>query len=598
MKKIKYLSLLAVAALLSLSSCDDFLDVTPDSRVYLNTVEQLRQVLVTAYMSSNYAVPCELSSDNVVDNASPDEKFARYNVSGYSQADDQLFAFEDVNKSTDNDSPSGTWSSCYAAIASANAVLEKAEEFEKAGKTGDGELVGDELAKLQAVKGEAYLIRAYHYFILCNVFCLPYRGPELSKSIPGVPYVTKPETTVKPSYERGTLATDYEMIEADLQKGLELVTDLYYVSPKYHFNKAAANAFAARFYLFKRDYPKVVEYATAAFKGNDPKTMLNDVWAKKDFYNGFDIFKYATSTERAGNMMLVSTYSSWWRRFVASQRYTCNRDAMLATILGPSPSWEGNTVTFVNGLSGYMNPAFRQFLFGDLDHGLYLAPYCLEQFEYTDKLAGIGYTHFVRAEFTNEETLLCRAEAYFYLGEIEKGFQDIKAIDDNWKNNPNATSIVVDITRERVEKFCSNEDDGRGRGGHQHGIMKPIHIDEVCPSATYHATPEIMPYLQWAQHYRRLVTLHNGMRWFDIKRLGLTVTHKYSALGKTVTVGLASKDGTWYMDPRYAIQIPAEVISAGFEPSTRESIPLSMEMSAPKPNFDSWVKDAGKTVDQ
>ena len=239
--------------MMSLSSCSDFLDKTPDTRVYLSTVDQLRELLVTGYMSTNYAPTCELSSDNVVDNTAPDANGNRYNLQSYSYADDQLFAFEDVNLATDNDSPSGVWSGCYGAIATANAVLEKAEEFEANGADANGALDASAKAELNAIKGEAYLIRAYHHFILCNVFCLPYRGPELSKEVEGIPYITKPETTVKPKYERGNLATDYEMIEADLLKGLDLVSDEYYTAPKYHFNKAAANAFAARFYLFKRE---------------------------------------------------------------------------------------------------------------------------------------------------------------------------------------------------------------------------------------------------------------------------------------------------------------------------------------------------------
>ena len=41
---------------------------------------------------------------------------------------------------------------------------------------------------------------------------------------------------------------------------------------------------------------------------------------------------------------------------------------------------------------------------------------CWEQFEYTDKIAGIGYVHMVRPEFTSQETLLFRAEANIFLG--------------------------------------------------------------------------------------------------------------------------------------------------------------------------------------
>ena len=90
--------------------------------------------------------------------------------------------------------------------------------------------------------------------------------------------------------------------------------------------------------------------------------------------------------------------------------------------------------------------------------------------------------------------------------------------------------------------------------------MKKFHIDEVCPSDKYHLTNEIEPYLQCVQHFRRIQTAHLGQRWFDIKRYGFTVTHK---MGKDDVYTLE------VLDPRYAIQIPAEVIGAGLEPNPR-----------------------------
>ncbi len=579
MKKFSYISLvLAFVALLPMSSCNDFLDTTPDTRVYLSTVDQLRDLLVTGYSTTNYATVCELSSDNVIDNNAPAADGTRKNLSAYSQADDQLFAFEDVNTSIDNDSPSGIWSGCYHAIATANAVLEKAEEFKTKGADANGQLDNTTKAKLDAVMGEAYLIRAYHHFILCNVFCLPYRGPELSKSIDGIPYITIPENEVNPTYERGTLADDYAKMEADLENGLKLVSDEFYTSPKYHFNKAAANAFAARFYLFTRNYPKVVEHATAAFKGNDPAKICSDIWAKTDFYYISDIGRYFTSVERANNMLIMSSYSKWWRRFVQSSRYACNGNAKRATIQGPGPSWEG--FAYTNNATGEkfsMNPCFQGTLgtAGGSDYGAYFAGTCFEQFEFTDKLAGIGYVHGVRSEFNTEETLLCRAEAYLFLGEIDKALEDLKAYDASMQTNAETTpDRYKPMTRTLVEKFYSLEGSPNS-GGRQYGIMKDIHLDDVCPSASYRVTAEILPYLQCVQHFRRIWTVHTGMRWFDIKRLGLSVTHQVGVSGaKSVGVSQGD-DNAWYMDPHYAIQIPAEIIAAGLKATPREPLKLT-----------------------
>ena len=47
--------------------------------------------------------------------------------------------------------------------------------------------------------------------------------------------------------QRGTVAEVYQNIAADLEEGLPLIDDNIYSRVKYHFNKKAAYAFAARF---------------------------------------------------------------------------------------------------------------------------------------------------------------------------------------------------------------------------------------------------------------------------------------------------------------------------------------------------------------
>ncbi len=546
--------------MLGLPSCKDFLDAAPDTRVELVTVQQLRELLVTGYMSYNYAIVGELSSDNVIDNNSPNEDGQRYNLSAYDLGDEELYAWKDVKSNIDGNSPSGVWSGCYHAIATANAVLERIEELEK----DPSGLTEGELELMSAVKGEALLIRAYHHFILVNIFCMPYQGDNpvtvngRTVDYQGVPYMTKPETEVKPHYERGTVADDYRMIEADIEAGLPLINDAIYEVPKYHFNRAAANAFAARFYLFKRDYEKVVKYADAAFNGVDPSEMMSDIWSHRNsLYYIRDIGRYYTETKRANVFLCFSSYSTWARR-AHGYRYQCHREAKRATIEGPGPSWKNcrwrNTRT---NETFSMHPCFNGLCgsAGDAEYGKYFAGTMAEQFEYTDKLAGIGYAHMVRAEFTAEETLLCRAEAKLFLGDKEGCFADLKIWDDSKQKIGEENSGLQELTPELIELFYSQQDEGR-----RWGIMKEIRIDEVCPSDKYHLTEDMMAFMQCIQHYRRIETVHTGMRWFDIKRYGLSFSHK---------IGKSGSDYLQFMDPRYAIQIPSEVISAGFTVNPR-----------------------------
>ena len=561
--KLRYKILFIAVALIGLSSCKDFLDKVPDTRVYLVNLTQLKQLLVTGYTDTNYALVGELSSDNVIDNNSPSDDGVRYHLTSYDQFDEQVYAWQDVDlEISDSDSPSGVWNGCYGAIAVANAVLERLDEFESTGMIEGEPISSSDQALINALKGEAHMIRAYHHFILAQVFCMPYRGESMSATLPGIPYSTEPEKELDPKYERGTLLETYQKIEADLLEGLKYITDEYYDVPKYHFNVASSNSFAARFYLIKREYDKVVEYATAAFKGNDPNTMLNDGWWQDDFYYISDIGRYFTSIERPSNLQLFTSYSTWWRRFLG-YRFTCNRDAKRGTIQGPGPSWKRcqyqNTKTkekfammpCFNGVCGSA---------GGQEYGAYFAGTSFEQFEYTDKISGIGYCHEIRPEFTTEETLLMRAEANLFLGNIDAAFEDLyiwnhEHISDDESRNYN----MIELTKEDILNFYGCYDDPNRKDPGYNIVMK-FNIDEVCPSDKYHMTDEIEPYMQCVQHFRRIQLVHMGNRWFDIKRFGFTIKHK---------MGISDIYTLEVLDPRYAIQIPNEVIGAGLEPNPR-----------------------------
>lgn len=565
--KLRYKILFIAVALIGLSSCKDFLDKVPDTRVYLVNLDQLQQLLVTGYMDSNYALVGELSSDNVIDNNSPSNmqgsEGVRYHLSFYSQADEQVYAWQDVDLDiSSSDTPSGVWNSCYGAIACANAVLDKVAEFEETGMIEGEPMSTADKARLNAIKGEALMIRAYHHFILAQIFCMPYRGESISATLPGVPYATDPETTLDPKYDRGTLLETYQKIEADLLAGLPLITEEYYEVPKYHFNIASSNAFAARFYLIKREYDKVVEYCNKAFKGNDPATMLNDGWWQDDFYYISDIGRYFTSVDRPSNFQLFTNYSTWWRRFLG-YRFTCNRDAKRGTIQGPGPSWQRCSYQNSKTKEKFaMMPCFNGVCgsAGGQEYGAYFAGNCFEQFEYTDKISGIGYCHEIRPEFTSEEVLLMRAEANLFLGNIDAAFDDLYLWNSEHISSDESLNYNhVNLTKDQILTFYSYYDDPE-RIDPGYNIVMKFNIDEVCPSDKYHLTNEIEPYLQCVQHFRRIQFVHLGNRWFDIKRYGFTIKHQ---------MGISDVYTLEVLDPRYAIQIPNEVIGAGLEPNSR-----------------------------
>lgn len=233
--------------------------------------------------------------------------------------------------------------------------------------------------------------------------------------------------------------------------------------------------------------------------------------------------------------MLISTYSVFNRVF--GTRYGCSRDAADGTVLGSGPTWQSYS----------FHPCFngQLYLRGEQEFGVFF-PKSGEYFEYTDKIAGIGYPHIVRAEFTAEETLLCRAEAYTYLDRVDLAVADLKVYDDSRKINGYNLS---DLTETLIRSFYTP--------------ARPLYVKTYNTeklSADFVVTASKKPIIDCILHFRRIETIYDGLRWFDIKRYGIEIKHN---IGKTRVETLV------WDDARRAIQIPSEVIAAGLSANSR-----------------------------
>ena len=260
MKTNRYILFLIISALALLSvSCEEFLDETPDNRAVIDSNEKITSLLVSAYPEASYCYLAELASDNVDDNGSV--------WTAYDRLQTQAYSWEDITE-IGTDSPQDLWDACYKAIATANQALASIEECEDA-------------ESLSAQRGEALMCRAFGHFVLVNIFSKAY-SETTGDSDPGIPYIEAPETTVSPKYDRSTVADIYQKINADIEAALPLINDNIYAVSKYHFNKKAAYAFAARFNLYYKKYDKVIEYASKIL-GADPSSVLRGLAVCRDF---------------------------------------------------------------------------------------------------------------------------------------------------------------------------------------------------------------------------------------------------------------------------------------------------------------------------
>ncbi|MCD8282704.1 MAG: RagB/SusD family nutrient uptake outer membrane protein [Prevotella sp.] len=567
---MKYFNHIALTfiLLLGLASCtDSYLDKQPDERVEIDTEDKVVMLLTSAYPSGNWGEIAELSSDNMIDNNAPhyphnpDAKqvLVHYNLSSAERIDDEIFRFDPGKSSTSTDSPTLIWEGCYNGIATANLALESIDKLvDEAG--------GVMSAKLKAARAEALLIRAYCHFILVNMFSQAYKNDEASAEDIGVPYITKSEDTVMPSYDRGTVTDDYNNIEADLEAGLADITDDNYTLPKWHFNVNAAHAFAARFYLYKRDYDKVIEHANAVL--GEGTSLLS---SKLMDYSGFDdctnSSDYATAWQSASinnNLLLIPTYSIQWRKS-AGYRYSCAGDALVGTIYHTTANsnWYAFPTAYVAGFTFYVS---------DTDYGFTCAKIC-ETFEYTDKVSGVGYAHLVRREFTATELLLDRAEAKLLSKthqDIDGAIEDLIAYDDSRCSFSDANtaiytanSALVPLTKDRIDSYYSKSTNTNCYANWD--FTQNMSSDFVVPE-------NAVTYMNCLNDFRRFETWQEGWRFFDLKRFGIEYSH---------FVGLENTEYrlTWD-DPRRAIEIPQEVIAAGLQssrPLTEDNMILSNE---------------------
>lgn len=553
MKAIKYIKYtLAATMAVTLASCSDFLDQLPDERTELNTDDKVEQLLMTAYPNTNYSWLCELSSDNLIDNQSPhlpsgpwdQQVLSHYNYSAYDRMDDELFRFDPANSATYSswDSPGMIWEGYYASIASANAALEALDKM----RDKDGKLT----SRQQNIRAEALLLRAYSHFILVNIFAQAYKDETKSAEEVGIPYVTTPETELRKGYDRSNVKDVYDKIQKDLEEGLANVSDAYYKKPKYHFNSNAAHAFAARFYLYKRDYKKVIEHANYVL-GTDSASvgkMMMNYAAFDGCATSNDFANVWHSPDRNNNLMLLTTYSVYERRCFGYRYSMAGPVAQQVLMIHESPLWNSYYASPIALVGGFI------FSSSMADYGFFTTKVG-EHFEYSNKLAGIGSPHNIVRAFTANELLLERAEANIMLGNIKAAQDDLRWYWNCSIDNFSAADKQAYLDAGYIKYMTNPVFDSYYANGNNINCHQSWDFTEKNVSSSFIVPADRVKYMNCLNDFRRFETCNEGLRFFDLKRWGMEWTH---TVGNNSTEYVMSGD-----DPRRAIEVPWETLSAG-----------------------------------
>ena len=532
------------AALCILAGCSEFLDELPDNRAELDTSEKIYKPLVSAYPDRTYVRMCEISSDNVDDQGEDDPNFSRLLLQN---------AYWNDMIDAENESNQNTWQQYYNAISNANTALEAIENL------GTPE-------ELLPAKGEALICRAYCHFCLSMLYCLPYH-PEKASMYMGIPYMLAPEKTLNPHYERGSLEDVYRYIAADIEEGLPLIDDNVYTVSKYHFNRDAANAFAARFYLYYMKWDKVIEHADAVL-GSEPSIVLRD-WpdaAKAEW--GRQAFDYIDPSHEF-NLLLIPLFSTNGKFFNAwnesGARFTHTyRLSKQETYRAPRPMggpydlWGQKSLDRTYLYQPYINDNIQK---------IYM-PKWPDQWQTLDQITGVGYGRSTMVAFTTNETLLCRAEAYIHLRRYDDAVKDM----DIWSCSmfKVGENGIVHLTRERINEVYGDPESEAYIP--EYTAEHPTSRKALHPHGFTVDPGEQENMIQCLLYCRRIETLADGLRWQDVKRYGIDVD-RFDLINYVDedTEGYRVAETLEHTDLRRAIQLPYEVISAGLTRNPRNA---------------------------
>jgi len=526
-KNIIYKGSLMLASVAILASCSDQLDTLPDNRTTLDTPKKIAGLLVTAYPDRTPTLFNEWMSDNT-------DYMGAQNSQG-NRGGDQYFFWQEQTEGG-NDSPEQVWMLYYEGVYKANEALAAIED--QGGPKND---------ILRNSKGEALLIRAYDHFILANEFCRPYNGKTSTKDA-GLYYATgiADFSAAAEQSNRGTVADVYAKIAADIEAGIPLLNDTYEV-PKYHFNKQAAYAFATRFYLYYEKWEKAKEYADKLL-GSNPAASLRDYRALQAMplsksEQAVKIAEAYCSASADCNLLVQTSVSNAGMAlapWLTSKRYT------LTNYLSETELFQSNNIW---GTSS--NLIWKPFTVNSGESNFALLMKLPREFEIRNTTTGSGYLRTLNVDFTMDEALLNRAEAEIMLGQNDAACADMTI----WMKNFFNTNVT--LTPTSVQTYFKTVPYAYADAAK----MVPSFKKHISPRFTIDAEGSVQEsLLQCLLNFRRIETVHQGMRWMDIRRYNIEIPRRLIGAN-----GKPSQNLDWLEkdDPRQVVQIPQSIREAG-----------------------------------
>ena len=442
---------LGLVLLSSLSGCQDFLKESSQDEIIPSTVSDLRSVMYKE------AYPYQFSSDNYVPLLTDEMTCNGLNYSSYAtvlQNGTPVFTFNPEMFDGTEAFPANenSWKKYYEKIKGCNVVIDQLANVS-----------GSEKDK-NALLGQSLCLRGYYYMKLVLLYGQAYTGAGVDPKVSlGVPLILSMNVTDQfPS--RNTLKEVYGQIESDLTKGATLLEENYVSETAFRIGHVTANALLSRFYLYKGDYEKLVQYANKAITDGPALTNISLGGVN------FCIYDPSLSTE------VLWVYGS------AVSRNSIYFSTSYSAATGAIP------FTVSNSLIEMYDSA------NDLRYSSYF---------YYETMKSTGVRYAVRGNKVGQN-ISGFGERGVRIGEVYINRAEAAARLFKEKGNvADRTQALSDLNTLRRNRYKT-------------GTYTNVNISD----------PDELITFCLAERQRELC-LEEGLRWYDIKRLGLSVSHTY-----------------------------------------------------------------------
>jgi len=214
--------------MLTITSCEDYTDVTPKGALVVETASQFYEMVSLpgrGYPINNFQY--------LVD----DQWMKESNVIGKTPNIDIInFTFDETTDRVSLMTGSSFYNQAYTYINRWNTIISLVDNSK-----------GDESTK-QLAKAEAKIYRAYDHFLLVNHYAKGY-DPQTAATDGGICIMDKFDLEAQPS--KSTVAQVYDFIQKDIEDALPYLQEK--PADVYHPSLAFAYAFKAKVHLFKRE---------------------------------------------------------------------------------------------------------------------------------------------------------------------------------------------------------------------------------------------------------------------------------------------------------------------------------------------------------